>query len=165
MRCYLAFLPVVLCGQLLFAAGPGGGTAKPPAPYTPIKATSSQFRCLGRKTELGALLLPQQIYAAGQPLLASPVRIVMEPDLLAGAKGKSKVTDRAADEATWEWSGESAAFRVSVRMIGDCDGFCWYDLQLTPKAPASPTSRPRRPTRKRLGSTARASMRRCAGSA
>ena len=104
MRCYLAFLPVVLCGQLLLAAGPGGGTAKPPAPYTPIKATSSQFRCLGRKTELGALLLPQQIYAAGQPLLASPVRIVMEPDLLADVKGKSKVTDRAAEYA---WSGRN----------------------------------------------------------
>ena len=95
---------MVLRGQLLFAAGPGGGSAKPPAPYTPIEATSSQFSCLGGKTELGALLLPQQIYAAGQPLLASPVRIVMKPDLLADVKGKSKVTDRAAEYA---WSGRN----------------------------------------------------------
>jgi hypothetical protein len=133
MKYELAFLPAVLCGHLLLAASPDGGVAKPPAPYTPVKASSSQFRCLGRKTELGALLLPQQIYAVGQPLLAGPVRIITEPDVLAGLKGKSKVTATTADKAAWEWTGESAAFHVSVRMTGECDGFCWYDLELSPK--------------------------------
>jgi hypothetical protein len=121
-------LPALLCGHLVFAASP-------PAPYTPVKASSSEFRCLGRKTDLGALLLPKQIYAAGQPLLAAPARIVMEPDLLAGAKGKGKVTHRTADQAAWEWSGESAAFTIVVCMTGDCDGFCWYEIQLNPKQP------------------------------
>ena len=97
MRHHLVLLPAVLCGQLAFAAGPGVGASKPPAPYTPVKASTSEFRCLGRKTELGGLLLPKQIYAAGQPLLAAPARIVMEPDLFAGAKGKGKVTHKTAD--------------------------------------------------------------------
>ena len=135
MKYEMAFLPAVLCGHLLLAASQDSGGAKPPAPYTPVKASSSQFQCLGRKTELGALLLPKQIYATGQPLLAGPVRIVAEPDVLAGVKGKSKVTATAADKATWEWTGESAAFRIAVRMTGECDGLCWYDLELSPKQP------------------------------
>lgn len=135
MKYQRAFLPAVLCGHLLLAADAGARATKPPAPYTPVKASSSQFSYLGRKTELGALLLPEQIDAAGQRLLAAPVRLVTEPDVLADAKGKSKVTGRTADKATWEWSGESAAFRIAARMTGECDGFCWYDLELSPKQP------------------------------
>ena len=135
MRYQIAFLPTILCGQLLLAASPHAGATNPPAPYTPVKASSSQFRCLGRETKLGPLLLPQQITAADQPLLAGPVRLVAEPDLLANMKGQSKVTERTADKAAWEWSGESAAFRIAARMTGECDGFCWYDLELTPKQP------------------------------
>jgi hypothetical protein len=135
MKCQIAFLPTILCSQLLLAANPDATANKPPAPYTPVKASSSQFRCLGRETKLGPLLLPQQITAANQPLLAGPVRLVAEPDLLANMKGQSKVTERTADKAAWEWSGESAAFRIAVRMTGECDGFCWYDVELTPKQP------------------------------
>ena len=39
----------------------------------PGKGVSSEFGCLGRVTRLGVMLLPQQINAAGQPLLTSPV--------------------------------------------------------------------------------------------
>ena len=131
----LALLPAVLCARLLCAANPDGTATQPPAPYTPVKASPSKFSCLGRKTALGSLLLPKQIHAAGQPLLAGPVRLVTEPDVLAGVKGKSKVTRRAADKATWEWAGESAACRMAVRLTGECDGFCWYDLELSPKQP------------------------------
>ncbi len=130
------FLSAVLWGQLVWAAGPGG-TIKPPAPYTPVKASSSEFRCLGRRTELGALLLPKQIHAANQPLLSAPARIVMEPDLLVGAKGKARVMEKTADKAVWEWSGESAALRIAARMTGECDGFCWYEIRLTPKRPVT----------------------------
>lgn len=135
MKYRIVFLPAVLSAHLLLAAGPDGGAAKPPAPYTPVKASSSQFRCLGRKAELGALLLPKQIVAAGQPLLAGPVRIVTEPDVLAGAKGKTKVVSATADQAAWEWSGESASCQIAVHMTGECDGFCWYTIQLDPKQP------------------------------
>ena len=129
------FLAVALCGALALATGPESLAGNPPAPYTAVKASNSEFQCLGRKTALGALLLPKQIHAAGQPLLAAPVRLVMEPDLLAGVKGKGKLTERTGDKATWEWTGESAALRVAVRMTGECDGLCWYDLELRPKQP------------------------------
>src|ERR1035441_7749435 len=104
MKYLMAFLPAVLCGHLLLAAGPEAAAAKPPAPYISVKASSSQFRCLGRETKLGSLLLPQQIIAAHQPLLAGPVRLVTEPDVLAGVKGKGRVVSRTSDKATWEWT-------------------------------------------------------------
>src|ERR1039457_604346 len=135
MKYPMACLPAVLCGQFLLAACPVAGATKPPAPYTSVKASSAQFRCLGRETKLGPLLLPQQITAVNQSLLAGPIRLVTEPDVLAGVKGKGRVVSRTSDKATWKWSGESAAFRIAVRMTGECDGFCWYDLELTPKQP------------------------------
>src|ERR1035438_3026377 len=135
MKYPMACLPAVLCGQFLLAASPVAGATKPPAPYTSVKASSAQFRCLGRETKLGPLLLPQQITAVNQSLLAGPVRLVTEPDVLAGVQGKGRVVSRTGDKATWEWVGESAAFRIAVRMTGECDGFCWYDLELSPKQP------------------------------
>jgi hypothetical protein len=135
MKYPMACLSAVLCGHLLLATGPEAAAARPPAPYTSVKASSSQFRCLGREIKLGPLLLPQQIIAAHQPLLAGPVRLVTEPDVLTGVKGKGRVVSRTGDKATWEWAGESAAFRIAVRMTGECDGFCWYDLELSPKQP------------------------------
>jgi hypothetical protein len=135
MRCTWAVLPAILCGQLLLAESQEGDIAKPPAPYTRVKASNSQFRCLGRKTELGALLLPKQIFSAGQPLLAAPMRLVTKPDLLSDLQGKCNVVERSSDKATWEWSGQSAAFRIKIHMTGECDGFCWYDLELVPRKP------------------------------
>src|SRR5438270_741147 len=44
--------------------------AQPPRPFTPVKASSKEFRCLNRKTELGGLLLPAQSTAAAGQLLA-----------------------------------------------------------------------------------------------
>jgi len=61
------------------AADVSVGADKPPEPYTPVKASPSSFRCLGRNTELGALLLPKQVISADRPLLAGPVRLVTEP--------------------------------------------------------------------------------------
>ncbi|HOX55393.1 MAG TPA: DUF6067 family protein [Candidatus Paceibacterota bacterium] len=130
MRFHTVLLPTLLCGYPLLAASPDL-----PAPYTPVKASSSQFRCLGRETDLGKLLLPRQIVAAGQPLLAAPVRVVTEPDVLAGLKGKGRVITNTADKATWEWTGESAACRITARMTGECDGLCWYEFELCPKQP------------------------------
>ena len=131
----LALLRALSWGCSLLAVGAVASGDPPPAPYTPVKASSSTFRCLGRKTELGALLLPEQIVSGGQPLLAGPIRIVTEPDALAGARGKSRVTERSGDKAAWEWTGESQGFRIRARMTGECDGFCWYEIELAPKQP------------------------------
>lgn len=131
---WLAVYVLVPCCAVL-AAEAGVFASAPPKPYTPVKASPSAFLCLGRKTELGSLLLPTQITSAGQPLLAGPIRIVTEPDFLAGAIGKSRVTERGGDRATWDWTGESQGFRIHARMTGECDGFCWYEIELAPKQP------------------------------
>lgn len=107
------------------------GSASVPAPYTPVKASAREFRCLGSKTSLGPMLLPTQITAAGKPVLRAPIRIAP----LDGLTGKGRLISNNGDSATWEWHGESPAFRVDSRMTGDCDGLCWYDITLTPKQP------------------------------
>jgi hypothetical protein len=119
----------------LFAIVPGAIAAQPPKPYTPVTASSSQFCCLGRSVQLGLLLLPEQIVAANQPLLAGPVRVVTEPNVLAAVKGEARVIGNTGDRATWQWTGESPELHIRASVSGDCDGFCWYDVELAPKQP------------------------------
>ena len=111
--------------------------AEPPGPFTAVKATRREFGCLGRETKLGLFLLPAQVTAAGRPVLAGPVRLVSEPDVFAAARGRARVVERVRDRACWEWTGESAGFGVTVRMSGECDGFCWYEITLTPRQPVT----------------------------
>ena len=120
---------------LLLARGEGMLASEPPKPFTPVQATTREFGCLGRKTELGNFLLPAQITAADQPLLAEPIRIVSDPDIFPAMKGKAKVVERGGDSARWQWDGESVDFSLSTQMTADCDGFCWYEIQLTPRHP------------------------------
>lgn len=107
-----------------------------PAPYTKVKASAAEFRCLGRASALGDMLLPKQLTAANKPMLASPMRIVTSPaSAMDKLTGNGKVTGNDGDSAQWQWTGESSAFRVDAHMTGDCDGFCWYEITLTPKQP------------------------------
>ncbi|MCC6446080.1 MAG: hypothetical protein IT210_21830 [Armatimonadetes bacterium] len=102
-----------------------------PAPYTPLKATASGLRCLGRTVRLGRLLFPAQITAAGQPLLSGPIRLAG----LAEISGKAKLLENTGDEARWQWRGQSEAVAVESRLTASCDGFLWYEITLTPRKP------------------------------
>ena len=115
--------------------------AEVPAPFTAIKANAKEFRCLGRRTELGDLLLPTQIVAADGKLLAAPVRLVIEAE---GGETNSDSALRSArptlvenkgDSARWEWRGESTDLAMRSNLRADCDGFCWYEIRLEPKFP------------------------------
>lgn len=110
-------------------------TTNVPTPYTAVRAVPTTFESLGHVTGLGGMLLPEQITSAGQPLLASPVRLVAEPAGLDDLTGQGSVIDNNGNAARWEWSGESKGFRIRAVMTGECDGFCWYDITLTPKQP------------------------------
>ena len=119
---------------VFLAAGLANSTAaEPPKPFTPIKATPKEFCCLGRKTTLGNLLLPEQITAAGKSELAGPVRFFSQPDIFSDIKGRAKVIEQSQDTARWEWNGESPDFTFLGKMTADCDGFCWYEIQIAPK--------------------------------
>src|SRR4051812_2098729 len=91
------FVPMFMVVSASLFAG------EPPKPYTPVKATTKEFGCLGRKTDLGSFLLPTQIMAADKPLLAAPIRMFSEPDIFVGMKGKAKVVERSGDSARWKW--------------------------------------------------------------
>ena len=112
------------------------GAATLPAPFTAVRASASSFQCLDRKTQLGGLLLPCQIDTKGKPLLESPIRLVSEPQNsleCPAASVHTRVINRQKDSAAWEWTGESRDLLISSRMTGDCDGFCWYEIELKPK--------------------------------
>lgn len=130
-RALLLSLMLALTGMAAAFAG------EPPAPYTPVEATAGEFRCLGRVTELGDLLLPKQIMAAGAPVLAEPVRLVSEPDIFSGLTFQQKLLRRGDDSAQWRADAESADFSVTSTLTADCDGFCWYEIRLAPKRPVS----------------------------
>ncbi|PWU16107.1 MAG: hypothetical protein C5B50_14105 [Verrucomicrobia bacterium] len=132
-----SFLAALFLSQFWLAYSSEGSTGTLPQPYTPIKASGSEFRCLGRVTKLGPLLLPEQIVAAGQPLLAGPVRLAYESKQL--MQGKGKLVEKSDDKASWQWTG-GAGFPISVRMTGECDGFCWYEISLTPEPPVTLSS-------------------------
>src|SRR5579884_3081298 len=87
---------VVFVLFLFLAARPADiSAAEPPKPFTPVKATTREFDCLGRKTSLGNFLLPVQITAADKALLASPVHLFSQPDIFANTEGRAKVIDRS----------------------------------------------------------------------
>ncbi|HSU55700.1 MAG TPA: glycoside hydrolase domain-containing protein, partial [Candidatus Dormibacteraeota bacterium] len=121
-----------LCVLLTLA---GAQAAAPPKPLTPIEASTHQFQCLGRKVQLGEFLLPKQIVAAGQGLLSSPIRLVAEPAIFDRLKTKSRLVRNDGTSAEWVCSGESQDCRLLVKLTADCDGFCWYEMTLTPKRP------------------------------
>ncbi len=110
-------------------------SAAVPSPYTPVKASPTQFACLGRTIALGPLLLPARIISAGKPVLAGPIRLVSEPDVISNAAGEARVVENNGDAARWEWTGETSSLSVRSTMTGECDGFMWYEIVLTPKKP------------------------------
>jgi len=119
-------------------AAPSSAHASVPAPYTRVGASANQFRCLGRTTRLGPMLLPTQISSGGKSILASPIHLAIEPaSALEGLSGEGRVVENPGDQAVWQWQGRSRAFDVAARMVGECDGFCWYEITLTPKRPLS----------------------------
>lgn len=113
----------------------GAQSAEPPKPYTPVEGTLGEFRCLGRTVTLGDLALPEQIRAAGKNLLAAPVGLFSEPDIFAGLKCAQQVVANNGDSATWQATGETTDVAITSKMTADCDGLCWYEIELTPKHP------------------------------
>jgi hypothetical protein len=128
-------LPVFACIVLMLSLTPHL-SAGVPKPYTPVKASGSEFGCLGRETKLGALLLPAQIESAGKELLTGPIALSAEPaSVFEKLSGEGRVIASKDDSAFWVWVGESSAFDIQVGMTGECDGFSWYEITLSPKKP------------------------------
>jgi hypothetical protein len=110
-------------------------SAEPPKPFTPVEATLGEFRCLGRVTALGNENLPSQITAAKQPLLAAPIRLFSDPDVIDTAKRNSPSVAKTVESASWQSSSESADVTITSKLTADCDGFSWYEIRLKPKRP------------------------------
>lgn len=132
---FFAVVWVWLCFSVTVFASATEPANSPPKPFTPVVAADNQFNCLDRSTALGAFLLPNQVTSAEKSLLAGPVRLVAEPDVIGGLVAQPRVTTRNPDSAIWTWAADSTDLHASASMKGDCDGFCWYEIRLEPRRP------------------------------
>jgi hypothetical protein len=126
------------CATFLFLANHASSLASViPKGFTAIRATGTEFRCLNRTTVIGNFLLPSQIEAAGAPLLAAPIRIAADPPEALEPAFNSRATLITKSQISAEWTNytKTSDFDVSVAMRGDCDGFCWYQIELKPLHP------------------------------
>jgi len=116
-----------------------GISAKPPKPFTPVKADAAGFSCWGRKYRLDSTGLPKSISSLGAELLSGPVqleaysagkRIAWKPSGL--TLKKSSAVDALY---TGKWSGSVGTLDWSA--LAEYDGMVKYTLTLKPAAGAS----------------------------
>src|SRR3954447_20607335 len=100
-------------GLILLCQGFIASAASPPKPFTPVHATPSEFRCLGRAVALGNLLLPAQIKAADGNILSSRIEVLADPPSslqLLPSTITVKVLTHSANSASWQFTAESSDF-------------------------------------------------------
>jgi hypothetical protein len=102
-----------------------------PKGYSAIKASARRLQTGERISELGKFALPTQITASKQSLLASPIQLNIEVG--SDPAGTLKLVSKTKGAATWDWTNDSPDLAFEAHMTAECDGFCWYDVQLTPK--------------------------------
>jgi len=118
-----------------------GRTTDVPTPWTAVTIDGATAAVWGRSYELGVLGLPATVTAAGQPLLAAPVRLV-------GETSAGPIAWTAGKRARWTRSQPRAALRQSTAASDELnaamdttiefDGNLSCLLTLTPAQPATP---------------------------
>jgi hypothetical protein len=86
--------------------------------------------------ELGPMLLPAHVVAKDAEVLAAPISLVAEPPnalTVAPRSIASRLVRHDAASASWEWRGRSADFEIISKMTAECDGCCWYEIELKPR--------------------------------
>lgn len=100
----------------------------PPPPWTPLEAGGRAISTRMTRYELGDDGLPAQIWAAGEPLLTGPVRILEETKAVTGTTpGLRKPT---ANDVAWEASFALSAGVARLRCRTEFDGMTRFELTL-----------------------------------
>jgi len=102
------------------------------APYTPLEADGQTVRCLGRQVEFGSCGFPAGIVSNSRPVLADPVRLVVETE--AGpqdwAPTTSRVTKVTPGVVERETHARSKLVALTVRSKMELDGCLAYRATL-----------------------------------
>jgi len=109
-----------------------GRKAIVPKPWTPIRWSADAAETWGRRHQLGAQFILEQVSSAGSDLLSGPVTLEAESG---GATVSAKLVQRkplrAADhEGAWESVGSLGAWRVALTTAIEFDGMMRFDLDL-----------------------------------
>ncbi|MGZ4962015.1 MAG: glycoside hydrolase domain-containing protein [Limisphaerales bacterium] len=109
-----------------------------PKGYSAIKVSAQRLQAAESVYELGNFALPQKIAAKGEHLLVAPIELHIDSDshLIA----KPKLASKGKSSAKWTWTASSADLSATANMTGECDGFCWYEIRVTPQHPVKVSS-------------------------
>ncbi|MBE7467428.1 MAG: hypothetical protein HS116_28475 [Planctomycetes bacterium] len=104
---------------------------KVPPPWTPIEWNASEARTRMTVYKLGADGLPTQINAAGEDLLASPMRLIENDQPLTGTPLEALGSN--AVEASWRTSFQGQTVDVELLAKLEYDGMLRFEWTLKPK--------------------------------
>ena len=124
-----------LIGPILLVALVAISAVAEPLPngYSSIQATAHGLHAAESLYGFGDFALPQTIVAKHQQLLAAPIELKIETHSHFSAKPKLGAEDKVS--AQWTWSADSEDLSATANMTAECDGFCWYQIRVTPKHP------------------------------
>jgi len=107
-----------------------------PAPYTPLRVEGETLEVLGRRVTLGADGLPTAITSGGLPVLAAPVRLVIEAagGPVAFQPGPRTWIRRQASQVAWRSMASHAVGSLACEAEMEYDGQIRYGLTFTPAA-------------------------------
>lgn len=108
-----------------------GITDKVLKPWTPIVTTNSDLKMWSRDYQFGNNAFPQQVISAGENLLQSPARLVIDGKVLSGRT--SKIDEKTDAKVIRSGTTHSDNFNINWKCTAEYDGFLWYEVTLTPR--------------------------------
>lgn len=106
-----------------------------PKGYSTIKVSAQKLQAAESVSEFGDFVLPKSIVAKHEQLLAAPIELHIDCDSHLSAK--AKLVSKTKGSAQWTWTCDAADLSAAAKMSAECDGFCWYEIRITPKRPVS----------------------------
>ncbi len=110
-----------------------GITKEVPPPWTPVEYQPDKISVWGREYIYRDGLFPAQIDAAGDALLAAPVKLDFGRNIFAGAKTKVEKISADDTQATFLRTITLPQLTVKVKTRIEFDGMMWNSLELMPK--------------------------------
>ncbi|MFW6059465.1 MAG: glycoside hydrolase domain-containing protein [Phycisphaeraceae bacterium] len=105
-----------------------------PEPWTPVEAEGNTGRVWGREYVFEGSFLPAQIISQGEPLFASPPRLVVTIDGEdVPLEGSVELIEHDVDQAVWAYDGHAGELAIDAKTRLEFDGFLMVDFKIDSK--------------------------------
>lgn len=110
-----------------------GLSEKVPYPWTPVKVKGCNIGLMNNGYDFGAGVLPEKVFAAGENILAAPIRTELTTDRGSGIiKLKNKVLSQKETEAVIAGATKLHGVTIKTHTTVEYDGYMWHRLTLDP---------------------------------